>query len=71
MWRGSRIGEHLTCQRSQPKHVVKFAIGQQSSIGGDDRAAKLQGQATVKIEQKRTRFHSPAGFAIAASRNPR
>ncbi len=52
----ARIGEHLTGQRSQPKRVVKFAIGGQSSIGGDDRATKLQAQATVKIEPKCTRF---------------
>jgi hypothetical protein len=25
---GPRIGEHLTCQLSQSKRVVKFAIGQ-------------------------------------------
>jgi hypothetical protein len=28
----ARISEHLTCQRGQPKRVVKFAIGEQSSI---------------------------------------
>lgn len=30
------VGEHLTGQRGQPKRTIKFAIGQQSSIGGDD-----------------------------------
>jgi len=67
---GPPICEQLTCQRSQSKRVVKFAIGQQSSIGGDDRAAKLQGQAAVEIEPKCTRFRSPAGFAIATCRIP-
>jgi hypothetical protein len=52
----SRIGEHLTSQAGQAEHVVEFAIGEQPGIGGDDRAAKLQGQAAVKIETKCTRF---------------
>ena len=53
---GPRIGEHLTSQRGQAKRVVKFAIGEQSGIGGDDTAAKLQRQAAVKIEPKSTRI---------------
>ena len=47
---GARISEHLTSQRSQPERVVKFAIGEQTSIGGDRGAAKLERQAAVKIE---------------------
>jgi hypothetical protein len=53
---GPRIGEHVTCQRGQPKRVVKFAIGKQSSVGGDDRATELQRQAAVKIESESARF---------------
>jgi hypothetical protein len=51
-----RIGKHLACQRGQSERVIKFAIGQQSSIGGDHRAAKLQRQAALKIEPKPARF---------------
>jgi len=53
---GPRISDHLTCQRSQPKRVVKFAIGEQSSIGGDSGATKLQRQPAVKIEPEDARF---------------
>ena len=34
----ARISEHLTRHRCQPERVVKFAIGEQSSIGGDQRS---------------------------------
>jgi hypothetical protein len=50
----SRIGEHLTSQCGQAEDVVEFAIGEQPGIGGDDRAAKLQDQAAVKIEPEST-----------------
>jgi len=46
----ARIGEFLACHRSRPEHVVEFAIGQQSGIGCDQGAAKLNRQAAVKIE---------------------
>ena len=45
-------------RKSPSRRVVKFATGQQSSIGGADRVAKLQGRAAVKIEPGRTRRHS-------------
>jgi hypothetical protein len=32
--------------------LIKFAIGQQSSLGGDNGTAKLQHQAAIKIEPK-------------------
>jgi hypothetical protein len=54
------------------KGVVKFAIGQQSSIGGDDGTAKLQRQAAVKIEPKGTGFEQPgfrAGVMVAPLRH--
>ena len=47
---GARIGEYLDCHLGQAERVIEFAVGQQSCIGGDDRAAKLQHQATVEIE---------------------
>jgi hypothetical protein len=53
---GPRISDHLACQRGQSKRVVKFAIREQSRIGGDSGAAKLQCQAAVKIEPQDARF---------------
>ena len=68
---GPCVGEHLARHRAQPKGIVKLAIGEQPSIGGDDGAAKLQRQAMVKIKPESTDSASPVGFAIAASRSPR
>ena len=51
---GARIGERLARHRAQPECVVEFAIGQQSGIGGDHGAAKLQHQAAVEIEPEST-----------------
>jgi len=53
---GAGISEHLTGQCGQPKHVVKFAIGEHSGIGRDHGATKLQYQTAIKIELKCTRF---------------
>ena len=53
---GARIGEHLAGHRAEAECVVEFAIGEQSGIGGDDGAAKLQRQAAVEIEPESTRF---------------
>jgi hypothetical protein len=47
---GAGISEHLTGQCGQPKHVVKLAIGEQSGIGRDHGATKLQHQTGIKIE---------------------
>jgi len=52
----ARIGDHLACEHRQSKRVIELAIGQQSSIGGDDGTAKLQQQAAVKIEANSTGF---------------
>jgi hypothetical protein len=46
---GVGISEHLTGQCGQPKHAVKFAIGEQSGIGRDYGATKLQHQTAIKI----------------------
>ena len=40
------------CQRGQSKRVVKFAICEQSRIGGDSGAAKLQCEAAVKSSRR-------------------
>jgi hypothetical protein len=45
---GPGIGEHRARQCGQPKSIIEFAIGKQSSMGGDNGAAKLQRQAAVK-----------------------
>jgi hypothetical protein len=37
-------------QSRQAEHVIEFAIGQQSGIGGHHRAAKLEHDAAVKSE---------------------
>ena len=47
---GARIGGRLACHRSQPECVIEFAVCQQSGIGRDQGAAKLQHQTAVKIE---------------------
>ena len=51
---GARVGQHLARHRAQTECVVEFAVGQQSGIGGDHGAAKLQHQAAVEIEPERT-----------------
>ena len=65
----SIIGKHVACQHGQSKPVIKFAIGEQSSVGGDGATAKLQRQAAVKIEPKSTGF-CISRWVRAASRNP-
>jgi hypothetical protein len=47
---GAVVGQNLARYRRQADRVVKFAIGKQPSIGGDDRTAKLHPQAAVEIE---------------------
>jgi hypothetical protein len=44
------IGDHLARHRGQAKHVVEFPVRQQSGVGSDNRAVKLEHQAAVKIE---------------------
>jgi hypothetical protein len=36
------VGQHITRHRGQSEHVVQFAVCQQSCIGGDHGAAKLE-----------------------------
>jgi hypothetical protein len=65
---GARVGQRITRHHRQAEYIVKLAIGEQPSIRGHHRAAKLQHQAAVKIESQRD---SPVGFVIAASLDPR
>src|ERR1700732_1967269 len=66
----ARIRERIACNHRQAEHVIEFAIGQQSGVGGDDRSTKLEHQAAVEIEPENPSFVSPAGCAMAASINP-
>ena len=50
----ARVGQCICSRVGQPQRVVQFAIGKQSSIGGNRRTAKLEHQATIKIEPQRT-----------------
>jgi hypothetical protein len=47
---GARVSEHLARYRAEAERIVAFAVGQQSSIGCNDRASKLERQSTVEIE---------------------
>ena len=47
---GARIGERLARHRAQPECVIEFAVCEQSRIGRDHGAAKLQHQSAVEIE---------------------
>jgi hypothetical protein len=44
------VGQNIARQRRQSQHVIEFAIGKQTGIGGHDRTAKLQHHAAVEIE---------------------
>jgi hypothetical protein len=52
---GARFGEHLARHLGQAEYIIEFAVCQQSGIEGDHGAAKLEHQATVKIEPKSIR----------------
>jgi hypothetical protein len=47
---GACVGELLARHRAEAEGIVEFAIGQQASIGRDDRASKLERQSAVEIE---------------------
>ena len=50
---GAGVGEPFAGQIRKAERVVEFAIGEQPSIGGDDRTAKLKHQSAVEIEPER------------------
>jgi len=47
---GACIGEQVARYGAETEDIVKFTIGQQSRIGGNNGAAKLQHQPAVEIE---------------------
>jgi hypothetical protein len=49
-----RIGEGVGTRVGQSQLVVQLAIGEQPGIGRDRGAAKLQHQAAVEIEPRRS-----------------
>ena len=68
---GARVGEHFARHRAQAECVVEFAIGEQTGIGGDDRAAKLEHQRGGRNRAEAAPdSDSPAGCAMTASLNP-
>jgi hypothetical protein len=46
----SRVGQNIARHVRQSERVVEFAVGQQASVGGHDRSAKLQHQAAIEIK---------------------
>jgi hypothetical protein len=48
-----RIREPIASRLRKAESIVKLAIGEQSSIGRDDRTAKLERQPAVEIEPQR------------------
>jgi hypothetical protein len=50
---GARVSERAACHHAEVEGVVEFTIGQQASIGRDDRTAKLERQSAVEIEPER------------------
>jgi hypothetical protein len=52
------VGQPVSAYVGQAKRVIKLAIGQQSAVGGDHTAAKLQQYTAVKIEPQ----HTPIRF---------
>jgi hypothetical protein len=51
---GTCVGEQVTRHGAEAEGIIKFAIGQQSGIRGNSRAAKLEHQASVEIWPERT-----------------
>jgi hypothetical protein len=47
------VGEHVPRHHAETQGIVKFAMGQQSGIGGDPRAMELKLQTAVENEPER------------------
>ena len=58
------VGQNIARQRRQSQHVIEFAIGKQTGIGGHDQTAKLQHHAAIEISLSAPSFDSPAGFVM-------
>ena len=61
---GSSICKRFPRRRTEAEGIVEFAIGKKPSVGGRDRAAKLQRQTAVKIEPERPSFEITAGLVM-------
>jgi hypothetical protein len=57
------VCEPRTCRRAEAERVVQFAVGEQTGVRRDDRAAKLERQPAVEIE--------PHGLAVRFTRRVR
>jgi hypothetical protein len=64
-----RIGEPIASRLRKAESIVKLAIREQPSIGGDDGTAKLKGQSAVEIEPDRLdiRFTGVGGLPCEVS----
>ncbi len=51
---GAGVSERAAHHHAEAEGVVEFTIGQQASIGRDDRTSKLERQSAVEIEPERT-----------------
>ena len=50
---GARVNEIVASHVGQPERVIEFTIGEQSGVGGDPGAMKLELQAAVEIKPQR------------------
>jgi hypothetical protein len=46
----ARVNETIANHVGQPERVIEFTIGEQSGVGGDPGAMKLELQAAVEIK---------------------
>ena len=66
----ARIGKRLARHRGQAECVVELAVCEQSRVGRDH-GANCSINLRSKSSLRTSSFDSPAGFAIATSRDPR
>ena len=64
---GARVIETIANHVGQPERVIEFAIGEQSGVGGDPGAMKLELQAAVEFKPQRLvlRFHPPGPSSVS------
>ena len=51
---GASVRENLSCSLAQTENIVEFAAGQQSAVGRDFGAVKLELEAAVEHQSKRS-----------------
>jgi hypothetical protein len=61
------VCEPRTRHRAEAERVVQFAVGEQTGVRRDDRAAKLERQPGSKSSLTAAPFDSPAGFVMKAA----